>query len=442
MSKKIIVAGGGHGGIATAALLAKNGFDVTVYERHTRDQMGYDWTDIFDKKALFAIGLGMPEEGKYALKHDMTFISPSLENKLKQHTPEDELEIQMERRDIYDMLISYAEEYGVKFCWGVTVEGPVMLGNRVAGIRTSDGEKLGDLVIDACGASSPVRRNLPEYLGVQTEMGNFEKFCVYRAFFERTAEIPSDDFNVMLLHNGKLGISWVAIEENHTDVLIGRFAPLSEEEVKTELASLREEYPALGEKIVRGGQFVEIPVRQPLGIMVADGYAAIGDSAFMTVPLIGSGIANTLKASRILADTVIADEFGAFSVETLYSYQNNFFRQIGSGLAPIACVKALLTKITVDDVNYLFSSGMVNESDITMGADSTDLMSMLGGGIDLADLKIKALALIKDKGLLKNLLGTVGQIAAAISVCAAMPKTYSKKALNGWVKNYNKCFKM
>ena len=33
MSKKIIVAGAGHGGLTAAALLADKGFDVTVYER-------------------------------------------------------------------------------------------------------------------------------------------------------------------------------------------------------------------------------------------------------------------------------------------------------------------------------------------------------------------------------------------------------------------------
>lgn len=48
MGKKIIVAGGGHGGIAAAALLAEHGFDVTVYEKNRREDMGYDWTDIFD----------------------------------------------------------------------------------------------------------------------------------------------------------------------------------------------------------------------------------------------------------------------------------------------------------------------------------------------------------------------------------------------------------
>ena len=112
---RIIVAGGGHGGLGAAALLARSGFDVTVCEKNAREDMGYDWTDIFDKKGLFAVGLGLPEEGKYALKNDMTFYCPSGEHKLRQHTPEDQLEIQMERRDICEMLIRHAQECGVKF---------------------------------------------------------------------------------------------------------------------------------------------------------------------------------------------------------------------------------------------------------------------------------------------------------------------------------------
>ena len=77
--------------------------------------------------------------------------------------------------------------------------------------------------------------------------------------------------------------------------------------------------------------------------MVADGYAAIGDAAFMTVPLIGSGIANSLKAARILAETVMADADGAYTAQTLYPYQKRFFSELGGGLAPIACIKLMLT---------------------------------------------------------------------------------------------------
>ena len=55
MGRKIIVAGGGHGGITAGMLLAANGYDVTVYEKNSRENMGHDWTDLFDKKAFGCI---------------------------------------------------------------------------------------------------------------------------------------------------------------------------------------------------------------------------------------------------------------------------------------------------------------------------------------------------------------------------------------------------
>ena len=316
-----------------------------------------------------------------------------------------------------------------------------MLGSRVAGIRTEKGVEYADLVIDACGADSPVRRNLPASLGVPGEPGPYEVFYVYRAFYERAAAVPEDNFKVLLLHNNILGISWIAAEEEHTDILIGRFEPFGMEEVEAELASLRAAYPEVGEKRVRGGQFVKIPVRQAAEVMVADGYAAIGDAAFMTVPLIGSGIANSLKAARILADAVIADTDGEYTAQTLYAYQKKFFSALGGGLAPIACIKLMLTKLTSQEVDYLFASGILNEEDITMGADTTSIFAM-AGGLNPVSLKIKAAGLIKDKELLKKISWMVGRIASVVSVCAGMPKTYNKKALAAWAKAYRKCFEL
>ena len=163
MGKKIIVAGGGHGGIAAAMLLAKRGFDVTVYEKNAKTKMGYDWTDIFDKKCLLAIGLPIPDKKLYNLKNDVTFYGPAMETALTQNTEDDRKEIQMERSEIYKYLISHAVEAGVKFEYKQNILGPILYGNRVVGIKTEKGEYFGDLVIDACGLNSPVRQNLPEF---------------------------------------------------------------------------------------------------------------------------------------------------------------------------------------------------------------------------------------------------------------------------------------
>ncbi len=442
MGKKIIVAGGGHGGIGCAALLAKKGFDVTVYEKCSREDIGYDWTDIFDKKAFAAIGMDMPSKDKWCLKNDMTFYGPNMTMALVQNTPVDQLEIQMERKVLYDCIIEYAESCGVKFDFGNAVLSPIILGNRVVGIRTEKGDVFGDLVIDSCGMNSPVRAQLPEYLGVQHDAQPFERFYVWRGFYEKLpCENIPDKFRLMLFHKGKLGISWVAEEEGYTDVLIGRFIEPDMDEVEKTLAVLREENGHLGEKLLRGGSFAQIPVRQPLAVLVADGYAAIGDCAFMTVPIIGSGIANSMKAAKILADVICDDKTESYSAAALWKYQKEYWAQIGNSMAPMAAVKLLLTRLEPQEIDYIFEKGILNAEDMTISADTTSLFDMVKDMIVPEALKAKITGLAGNPAVLKKILRMVKDIAAVTVATAVMPKSYEVNKVRKWAEMYNNCFK-
>lgn len=440
MSKKIIVAGLGHGGIAAAALLSKQGFNVTVYEKKAEGTLGYDWTDIFAPGALKIAGMELPPEDKFEYKQDMTFFGPNSEKSLKQHVPTEQLEIKMERRDIYAHLINHALECGVEIIYDCEVLAPVVLGNRVVGIETAKGTFYADLVIDACGMNSPVRRNLPENLGIEKEVARNEKITIYRAFFNKASDAEVEaKFKVMLLKDGITGVSWVASEDEHTDLLIGRFEDFDLAEVERFANILRETNPRLGTEIVRGGQFVEIPVRQPLSVMVADGYAAIGDCAFMTVPIIGSGIANSLKAARMLADTVAEDKYCEFSAATLWNYQVRYYKTLGSGLAPLACAKLLLLKLTQEEVDYIFDSNMLTDDDVTIGADFTSLAGAIS--FDPKDLINKARLVCKDTELLKKLIACGAGMGAVSASIAMMPKKWNKSRVLAWSKVYSYSFK-
>jgi len=440
MAKKIIVAGGGHGGIACASQLAAAGFEVEVYEKHARDKMGYDWTDIFDPKSLRYAHIPMPAKDKYEYKTNMTFIPPSGNTPVKQDVPEDELEIKMERRDIYDLIITHAEKNGVKFFFDTEVKGPVMAGDRVIGIETDKGDVLGDMVIDACGCESVVRANLPGICGIQKHTNAFEKFYVYRAFYNKASdEVPEHPYKVYMLPNGRMGIGWVACEEEYSDLLIGEFEPFTVEEAEEKAEFFRKENPILGDKVLRGGYMVEIPVRQPLSIMVADGYAAIGDSAFMTVPIIGSGLADAFKASKMLSDTIIADKSETYSAEILWDYQVKYYKALGAGMAPLALVKLLLAKITPDQLDYLFDNGILDADMLTITADSTSLTSMLS--FDPA-LFGKAKHLIKDKEITAMVLKLGKDIGKATAICATMPKVYGRYNVQRWAKGYDRLFRL
>lgn len=438
MKKKIIVAGGGHGGIACAGLLAKAGFDVTVAERNSREAMGYDWTDIFDPKSLALAGLPFPAEEQYEIKNNMTFVPPAGRVKVTQDVPDDQEEIKMERSAIYDLLICTAEAAGVKFIFNCTVKAPLLAGDRVIGIATDKGNFNGDLVIDACGCESPVRAGLPECCGIQKHPKQFEKFYVYRAFYNcPDGQLAEDKYKVYLLPEGRLGIGWVASEGDYTDLLIGEFSPFTEQEAEAKAAFFRKDNPVLGTERLRGGQMVQIPVRQPLSVMVADSYAAIGDSAFMTVPIIGSGIANSFRAAKMLADTILADKTETYSAETLWDYQRTYYKTLGAGMAPLALVKLMLTKITPQQLDYLFEQKMLTSKDLTITADSTSLADFIH--ID-ASLAGKGLALIKDRKLTRLIAALGKSIAETAAVCAAMPKHYSRHAVQQWADKYDSIF--
>ncbi len=439
MNKNIIIAGGGHGGIVAGALLAEKGYNVTVYEKNTRENMGYDWTDIFAPQSLSVAGIPMPDESLYEYKTDMTFYSTNEKNSIRQRVPEDELEIKMERKDIYNHIISFAEERGVKFEFSCSIEKAVSKNGRVVGIKTDKGEFYGDLIIDACGCNSPVRTSLNYGFGIQSEMGPFERFYVYRAFYNKATEKEVEDkYKVCLFPDNILGIGWVATEEEYTDLLIGRFEPFTLEEAEKTAEKFRERNESLGTEIVRGGHFVQIPVRHALSVMVADGYAAIGDSAFMTVPIIGSGIANSFKAAKILADAVAADITGKFTAKTLWKYQYNYYKELGSGLSQLATVKLLLTRLTPAELNYIFENDILTWREMTITANSTSLKSFVHFS---SDMPKRAVAIVKDKVLLKKLLGVAEDIGMVVALCLSMPKAYDKEKVHKWANKYDNIFK-
>ncbi|MBR6392594.1 MAG: NAD(P)/FAD-dependent oxidoreductase [Eubacterium sp.] len=431
MSEKIIVAGGGHGGIAAAMLLSKAGFDVTVYEKNSRDAMGYDWTDSFDARAFDAVGIPMPSEEHFEPGASITFVPPS-ENTIITMPDGENTSIIMERRYLYDYLIGFAEAAGVKFKYECEVKAPLLSGDRVVGIETEDGRHYASLIIDACGCESVLRAALPDCCGIQKHTAPNEKFFVYRAIYNKGCEDVKNKYKVYLIPNGRMGIGWVISEREHSDLLIGEFEPFTPEEAEQRAEFFRQHNPVLGNKLLRGGGMVTIPVRHTLSVMVADGYAAIGDSAFMTVPLIGSGISNALYAASMLADVVINDETKTYSAEILWEYQKRYFKEIGNGMAKFGVIRAILPSLTPEQIDYLFDSEVL----------TTEEMNISGGSLVSVDPTLikKAVAIIKDKGLRNILIKVIGDMGKLTAAFASMPAYYSRVKVLQWAEKYDSIF--
>lgn len=433
--KKIIVAGAGHGGLTAAYNLAKSGFDVTVYEKGERDKLGYDWHDALNYDAFDEAGIERPDKSLIRKSPQSAFENPSASVRLV--LPYDKSGFMMDRKELLKYLIDKAEAVGVKILFGCEITGALLDGMSVAGIKyikeNKAFEEKGDMVIDACGMNSPLRKSLPPCFGIKSDFEAKETFYVYRVYFENlTGEIPEPAYHIGLFHMNKPGIDWILTEKDSVDILVGKFGTageLTDEEIEAAVAEYKSRYPFMGDKIIRGGQKCIIPLSKMLPLLVADGYALVGDSAGMTVPLNGSGIVLSMRAGKILADKICACETEAFGIENLWTYQYEYFQSLGKDLVMIDILKNFFTFCKGKDVDYFLEKKILTEAQLNFEA-----------GLDITPKYILHIAAVGLPlvGLLPPLVGTLKSIPMIDSLVASMPEKYDKMAVEDWVEKYSK----
>lgn len=437
----IIVAGAGHGGLVAAFKLAGAGHNVTVYEKNAKDSYPLDEEDYFDAGALNFAGIDIPE--RYKVKNNsISFIPLDDDSPVLTMPANDKSEtLIVNRKDLFEYLLSIAAEKGVHFEFETEIVSPLMLGSRVCGIRTADGRNFyGDLVIDACGVYSPVRQNLPGLLNIDNNPGPFNVLHTYRAYFENNLDEkqPDTEYNIYLKKDGTTGLSWVVTDENSVDVLIARFYDTQYSEIADELYKLSSVNPHMGKNMIRGGRFADIPVRHPLAVMVADGYVAVGDSAFMTVAVKGSGIAYSIMAGSMLADAVLEDKEGRYTADTLWKYEKDFFKEIGFNACRISLFKNLLPYLKAQELSDMFKEGLITTEELSGFKGNTMEMVLKSKIIPLLKSKKKALdSLPEFKNKLKNLVSWQGKFTL---IEPFFPNRYSVEDVEKWVQRYNEFF--
>lgn len=436
---KIIVAGGGHGGLVSAIKLAENGFDVTLFESHEKGNVGLRQTDALDMDAFSFANIPVPDYFRRG-KNEITFVpKDKLLGSLTLPVQEG-VSLLVDRIELIDYFLQLAEEKGVDIHYGEKVEKPLILGNRIVGVKTSAGDYYADLVIDACGVNSPLRNALPDHMSVNRPIDKYDVIYSYRGYFNRISDAPQPKtlYNIYFTDDGNVGFSWLVTEFDRVDALICRFDKPDESELSAALNALHEENEHMGLELVYGGNHGIIPVCQPLSLLVADGYAAIGDSAFMTVALKGSGLAYSIKAGKILADAVIADQNCCYNQETLWEYEKNFFKEIGFTAGGIAVLKNMLPYMKTEDVNKMFEMKLVTTEELSaLWENKADAIFNAKG---IASIKEK-LRLLRDEPMLKDLFGSLVLWLTKYAVIqASFPSKYNKKDVLEWTEKYNKFF--
>ena len=346
----------------------------------------------------------------------------------------------MSRSGLNEWLISLLPD-DVELYFDACVTRALTDGDVVYGVEFSNGETFEcDLVVDCGGVNSLVRCSLPQNFQIQNEVSANDKFFVRREFFARpeNCPLPKHPKKIYLKHKNENGISWCFLKKDDEtfDVLVGRIGSLSDETYENALADLKEDNPVIGDKVSGGDVIFEIPVRRPLSNLVANGYVLLGDSACMTIPMLGSGMASGMKAGKMLSDVISSPATeNPFSVENLYRYQARFMKEIGGKHAAVDMMKNWLLNSKKGDVDFLLGKGVVSRK-VLIEASAGHMIVM--SPAEMAQAAVKG---IKKLPLLLNLAVLLQKMKKECKTASNMPKYYDETAFSKWEEKYEKPFR-
>ncbi len=168
---------------------------------------------------------------------------------------------------------------------------------------------------------------------------------------------------------------------------------------------------------------------------VADGYVALGDSAFMTMPLMGSGIESSMKAGRMFADYIQENNVAEFTAKNMWGFYHRYMTTLGTDFAFVDVLKRWALSLDPKTIDWVFGGGLIEKSDLALVTTDTS-----GEKPKLSAKSIikKAFLLLGHFGLVCKAIGCLLRSLKAKNIAKKIPAVYDDKKLAKWTKKYNK----
>lgn len=326
---RVVVVGGGIGGLACALFLAPRGHDVTILDRDPADlpaNRDAAWTE-WERR-------GVPQfrhihlfnaRGRNLLRDEAPAVLAALQaagaGEIRLGDGDDDDLVRLTcRRTTYELVLRRAvlADTRVRFAGGVTVTGLCAAGRRITGVRTAGGaEWAADVVVDASGRRSQVAAWLADVgLAPPLREEQVEGTVAYTRWYRLRSEAAAP------LLRADLGYAVGVVAPADDGVFCVTFGCLAEDPV---MRALRD--PAAFEAAVaavpslaawtaadrttvesgvlamadRTNRRVRLMVD---GSPVATGLVLLGDSAMCTNPGYGRGVGLALVHARALAQVL------------------------------------------------------------------------------------------------------------------------------------------
>lgn len=368
----VIIVGGGPAGASLAYFLSKfNAYRVALIE-------GRAWKDVWGKPCGNAIGAhhfqerGLPEPPADAIKQHV--------NGVEIYSPREDIVLRaygkgyiIDRTKLGQHLLRASMDRGVEVHVSSHVRGLLVEGGKVAGVEgVIDGKErtlLGKVVVDATGATSPLRRQLPPHLPVSELLDPRDSDLAYREILEIGAEVERPDFiRIYLDQNVAPGGYWWLFPEGKTQVNLGLGVQNGvgnqdpRASYKRHLVNRKEVQPIVS--VLHAGGAI-VPTRRPLDSLVWNGYIVIGDSAYTVNPVHGGGMGYAVE-SAYCSSLAINEAFerGDFTTGGLWRANTCYMPNIGAKQAALEVVRYFLQKLSNDELQFIMEKRIVSEEDV------------------------------------------------------------------------------
>ena len=236
--KKIIVLGAGLGGLLAAYRLGQAGFDVTVYEKKPKSDLGYPWHDSVKPDTFSDVKLQVPKEALIK-KQRLNFFCLQSDSFVRQKEKA-ENSYDVDRKMLLHYMLNLAESC-CNVVYDAAPDSLIVDNEQIKGVVIG-GEKIcADLVIDSTGCTSPYRKDVPEKFLIQSDINPDDYMQGYRAFYRRNPVHKKTVSNVYLKPDAGNSVMWCkdAPSIDEVDVFIGKINTLTDEEINTFLSMLR-----------------------------------------------------------------------------------------------------------------------------------------------------------------------------------------------------------
>ena len=388
----VVIAGGGMAGLITAASIgyhSKGKARILIVDRNTEGEPGKKthngWTcgDATSKRSL-----------DYLAEHiGIRYGPPELEHPVKGvyvYSPDRKTKVLFEgegylfnrklapRRQVAD-----ARKFGTELMYGATAERLLSEDGYITGVsgRRSDGSTFtatAKVVVDATGASSVLRRFLPIPSMIEKEIDPDDVVGTGRYIMEFEPGTDSREYfdpDYCIIHLDQFiapaGYAWV-FPKGKSKVNIGLGVSKSGLDRRNRRFKRNDNLQSLIDTYVADNPVIrnpkqpqadsdsgntkgnwQVPVRRHNDCMVANGFAVVGDSAWMPRPIDAGGISPSIYGGTILGKVVAeAIEAGDTGEASLWKYNVEYMNTHGYPMASFEVLRRYLQTVTNDQINY------------------------------------------------------------------------------------------